>query len=178
MSAPGHGGRRAGAGRKPDAERHAAEAARFADSCSKYLGKVFGFLSDLAEGGTRTQVTSVAAGTLLRRDVARDPDGSVIRDSKGRPSVAMVRSNDLPADQLMVVKQVVTTMPPDFRALELIVHHCTGTPRPSPEVAADILEIRTALLAATAAIAARKARPPQSDEPPPSPPLADDDDPE
>jgi hypothetical protein len=162
------GGKRAGAGRKPDAERHAEAAAKFADSCSKYLAKTFGFLSDLAEGGTRTQRTYQAAGTLLRRTIVRNDDGTPWLDDKGKPAVEFVATTDVAGDQLVLTREVVTNQPPDFRALELIVDRCMGTPRPSPEVAADMLEIRRALADVEARIAARKAAAPS-----PSPPADD-----
>jgi hypothetical protein len=162
-------------------ERNRQGAARFAELAAGYLKTAFVNLVAAAEGGQKVEREWVAAGTLLRRDVVRNPDGTPWLDGKGKPAVCQVRTNDLPFDQLVFVAEYVTKLPPETRANEFLVNRPLGTPRPAPEVEAELMEIRKALAAAIAASSARKARPPDVDEPPPQEPPpapADDDDPE
>lgn len=169
MNESNHGGRRDGAGRKPNAERHARRSATFTDRCAAQLAKTFRNLVAIATGATRTTTESRALGSIMRKDVVRKPDGTPWVDGKGKPAMCEVLAH--PGEdpgRMIVTRRTVVELPPDFRANELIVDRVMGTPFPAAEEAADILEIRQALLAAIAAIAARRALPPPSDDRPPT----------
>jgi hypothetical protein len=168
MAGNNHGGPRPGSGRPKNAELHAAKLSTFTDKVAAHLPQVYKNLEILADGGfKRVEYKYEPASQLTRRDVAREPDGTVIRDARGKPTVVEVPlyPGSL-ADKWVRVSRKVTYAEPNFKANELMADRIGGTPRPSPEVESEILEIRAALDAAVAAIAARKARPPASDEPP------------
>ena len=86
-----HGGAREGAGRKTNAEKYAPQIATFTDECAAYLKPAFRRLWDLIEGGVRVEVKTMPAGLVTRKGVARDDDGQVIRDDKGKPVIEDVR---------------------------------------------------------------------------------------
>src|SRR5579862_3589650 len=128
--ASGHGGYRAGAGRKPNAEKYSDQLGKANDHLAYELREAVKALIDLALGNSE-EVERVPAGMLWRKDVLRvepriggftDPDGrdcdangvpvqppppdGIWLDEKGKPAVIDVPMfPHLDPSELVVVKR-------------------------------------------------------------------------
>ncbi len=168
-----HGGARPGAGRKPNAEVHAESVGGFTLSAAEYLPQAFENLRLLAEGGAlRVEQKWSPAGTLTRKDVARDDAGAPLFDKNGKLSIIEVPLYpDLPAEEPVMVERKVTTLPPDYKANEYLVDRVAGKTAPAPDPDPEGLSLVEALDLAEADVAgyvepdeAARAAPLQADD--------------
>lgn len=131
-----HGGARAGAGRKANAEKYAGPIAEFTDLCAGHAAQAFENLRRIADGdAARVESKWAPAGTLTRKDVARDVHGRALTDRNGKLTVIEVLLYpDLPADELVMVERKTIHLPPECRANEAIVDRFAGRPTQAVEL--------------------------------------------
>jgi hypothetical protein len=123
-----HGGSRTGSGRKRNAERHEEQILGFTDLCAGHLQRVFANLRQIADGEAERYETKWApAGTLTRKDVARNKDGDPIMDRNGRMTVVEVLLYpELPADEPVCIETKRISLPPETKANEVISERVAG----------------------------------------------------
>jgi hypothetical protein len=150
--ANGHGGQRPGAGRKPNVEKYSDQIAKASDRLAEALPDFVESLIDLTLGKA-TGETWAAAGTVTRKDVARDADGKPVVGEKGKLYIVDVPVfPDKPPEELVLVEK--TPGPPDIKAIMYAWDRLEGRPNyvapPDPEA----LSLREALEKVKARIAA------------------------
>jgi len=133
------GGSRPGAGRKPNAVKYEGQLGSFHDRAAEGLGRTYDNLRALADGEcVRVETRRQRAGTITRKDVARDAKGEPVRDKNGKLTVIEVQVYpDLPPDEMVVVEEKSIRLPPDFKANELFVDRLGGRPKQGVEVSGE-----------------------------------------
>jgi hypothetical protein len=141
-----HGGSRTGAGRPSNADRCEAPFGDLVAQFAGHLGKVYQNLENLADGSELVDEEWKAAGTITRKDLARNGDGSVVRDDKGKPTIVDVLVYpDKPKDEMVLVGRKVKHLPPCFKSNELMVDRTGGKARPAPEPDPEAMKLDEAL---------------------------------
>jgi hypothetical protein len=130
------GGSRPGAGKPSNATRHATRIETFTDKCAGHLRRAYENVKKIADGDTkRIETEGARAGTITRKDVARDKHGEAIRDKNGKLTVIDVLVYpDLPADQWVWFKRKAIHLPPDLKANQEIADRVMGRPRQAVEL--------------------------------------------
>jgi hypothetical protein len=154
--ANGHGGVRQGAGRKAKAEAYAGAITAAERRIADRLPRLLDNLEYLADGGyEEVAQTFEPAGLVFVEAPVRDRKGVILLDAMGRPLMARQRAfPDLPPEQLVCVRRVVTVAAPDRAANIYLVDRILGKPVAAVEVAAE-LNPGEAMLAAFGATVAR-----------------------
>lgn len=130
-----HGGPRPNSGRKPNAVKYEEPIASFHDRAAEDFEATYEKLRQLADGkALRFETKRQPAGTIFRKDVARDAKGVPIKDKNGKLTVIEVLVYpDLPAGQMVAVEEKQFVLPPDFKANELFVDRLCGKPKQAVE---------------------------------------------
>ncbi len=133
--ASGHGGARAGAGRKPKAEKYGAKMDAGDKFVADRLLKFYRNLEKLADGGSeRVREVWKPAGLVLIDDVVRDADGLIITDERGKPT--KTHSSAFPllsSETLVLVERRVEIAEADRAANEYLIDRLQGKPTASVE---------------------------------------------
>lgn len=128
--ANGHGGKRAGAGRKPRAERFGPQLEAAEARCVRRLPQHLGNLEQLADGGYE-QVTETwePAGLTFVEAPLLGPDGAPRMDANGRPIVVRQQAfPDLAPDTLVCVRRTRSIAAPDRAANIYLIDRAMGKP--------------------------------------------------
>jgi hypothetical protein len=126
-------------GRPRNAVVHREPIEGFTAQAANALPGNFDNLTMLADGGfERVELKYAPASTVTRRDIAREADGTVIRDDKGKPTVIDVPLYpDLDDDELVLVERKVSYAEPNVRACEYLVDRVMGKPRQAVELTGE-----------------------------------------
>ena len=135
----GKGGSIPGSGRQSNAAKHEVQITKFTDLAASGLSQCFDNLATLADGGyERTEIKYEPARLIKRKDLARDKDGNVIRDARGKPTIVEVLEfPDADGDVWIETERKVIKLGPDFRANEYLVDRVMGRPRQAVEVTGE-----------------------------------------
>ena len=119
--AGGHGGARAGAGRKRKSDKYAAQIAATNDRIAAGLLDRVAALELLAEGGYK-QITEIwePAGLITIQKVVETKDGTIRGTELAFP--------ELPPDELVCTRRTRSIAAPDRRANEYLINRIAGTP--------------------------------------------------
>lgn len=129
--ANGHGGARAGAGRKPKAQKFQAEIATLERGIADRLPQLLANMLLLADGGFEQVVeTWEPAGLIERDDYTPGDDGKVIR-------TRVLVFPDKPGDELVLIRRTSSIAAPDRKANEYLINRVAGTPTQQLEIDPD-----------------------------------------
>jgi len=129
--ANGHGGARAGAGRKPNNEKYKLQITALSDQIAASLLDRYEALDLLARGGfEEISETWEPAGLIFRDEVLPDDDGKLIR-------TRVLAFPDLGPTDLVCIRRVRSVAAPDRRANEYLINRIAGTPTQHLEADVD-----------------------------------------
>lgn len=136
--ANGHGGARAGAGRKSRAEKYGAKMDAGDKFVAERLLKFYKNLETLADGGAeRVREVWKPAGMVLVDDVVKDAGGLIVTDGRGKPTKTHSSAfPDLDPETLVLVERRVEIVEADRAANEYLIDRLQG--RPTASVEAEI----------------------------------------
>ena len=128
--ANGHGGARAGAGRKPNREKYAAQLAALSDRIAAGLPDRLDALEQLADGGYE-QITEVwePAGLVQINKVIETSDGTI--------RVTELAFPELKPDELVCIKRTRSIAAPDRKANEYLIDRIAGRPTAAVELSSE-----------------------------------------
>lgn len=117
----GHGGARAGAGRKPNNAKYASQIAAMNDRLADALPSRVDALELLADGGfEEIQETWEPAGLIFVTKQVVTKDGTVSMKELAFP--------ELPPEQLVCIRRTRSIAAPDRKANEYLINRIAGTP--------------------------------------------------
>lgn len=136
-----------GPGRPPKAAKQLGRKAEVDALVEAHMPKVWVNLRTLADGkAQRVEEVWEAAGTVTRKDIARDKEGNAILDKNQKPTlVEVLVFPDLPATQMVKVGEKVVKLPADFKANEHIWNRFGGRPAEEKGEKDDDLDINKAV---------------------------------
>lgn len=125
-----HGGARAGAGRKPKAEKYEPQITAAEDRLASGLPSRLGTLEDLAVGGKKKITRKYEpAGLVFVDGILRNDDGHPYLHPNGEPVRGKVRAfPDLDAKKMVCVEEAVETLAPDRAAGIYLADRILGKP--------------------------------------------------
>jgi hypothetical protein len=128
--ANGHGGRRAGAGRKPHTQKYAPQIVamhdRLADGQPRYVDN----LELLADGGYNQIIEVWEPAGLITIS-------KLIETEQGAARVTELAFPELPPEQLVCVRRTRSVAAPDRKANEYLINRVAGTPTQRVEIDPD-----------------------------------------
>lgn len=134
--ANGHGGPRAGSGRKSKAEKYGAKMDAGDAFVARHLLKYYGNLDKLADGGVEiVKETWKAACTVLIDNLAKDElTGEIVVDHRGKPTKIHASAfPDLDPATLVLVTRTVEHTEPNVVANQYLIDRLQGKPTASVE---------------------------------------------
>jgi hypothetical protein len=126
-------------GRPRNAEVHKAKLDTFNGKVANHLPQTYRNLQALADGEAEGYDDEYkAAGVITRKDVARQPDGTVFQDRQGKPVIIEALCfPHLEPTELVKIRRMERHLPQDFRANELMVERIGGKPRQAVELTGE-----------------------------------------
>ncbi len=130
-----HGGARAGAGRKPKAEKYEPQITAAEDRLAGRLLTRLQTLEDLADGGKKKVTRKYEpAGLIFVDGILRDDDKKPYLQPSGEPIRCKVRAfPDLDAKKMVCVEEAVETLAPDRAAGIYLADRILGKPTQAVE---------------------------------------------
>lgn len=134
--APGNGGARPGAGRKPLREKYAAPLNKAEKAIAVHLPKAAANLVTLADGGfVRTEKKFMLAASMTRSDIARDKEGNPLCGQNGKPiRVDVLIFPHIEPTEFVEVERKEITLAPDRAANEYLIDRIAGKPIQANEI--------------------------------------------
>jgi hypothetical protein len=123
----GHGGARKGAGRPRILDKFPEQVEHVNDEFARHLKPAFWALLDLIRPAPRYEEKYIPKWLVMRKGIARDFDGSIIRDDKGKPTVVEVQAYpDAGPDEEVRVERKRIDIAPDVRAIKELFERALG----------------------------------------------------
>jgi len=115
--------------------KYEAPIASFHDRAAEDFGQTYENLRALADGKCcRVEVKRKPAGSITRKDVLRDKEGTPIPDKRGKfTMIEVLLYPDLPPLQMVTLEEVEYRLPPDYKSNELYVDRLCGKPKQALE---------------------------------------------